>query len=587
MAEYAKTPLDLLHALLRNKWWALLVAFLVLTTFTVIAFVLPPVYRSTATILIEQQEIPQDLVRSTVTSYADQRIQIISQQVMTRSNLMRIVDTYKLFPDDRAKEPTEVIVEMMRDRIDLKMISADVIDPRSGRASRAAIAFNLSFEYQDPGLAQKVANELVSLYLNANLKRRTEMAAQTSSFLADETAKLAAQIGTFERELAKFKTENLAAMPDMSQVNVQLLERTERDLSDTETALAAVRERKIYLESQLAQFASRAFGGGDLADSADPAELLSRAKTQYVTLSSTYGNGHPDLVRLEKQIAALEATVGSGKANVELRQQLRSRLDKAEVELEQLRRLYSGSHADVIRLEKEVNQTRAELLKVAKESAETEAVLPGLESMNPAAVQLRTQLQATEIEMASLKEKQKALAAKFAGYEKRLTEAPGVERQLSALTRDYENAWTKYRELKAKQMEAELGESLETDRKGERFTLIEPPEAPGQPIKPNRIALLAIGLVMSLGAGIGVGVLAGALDGTVRGTAGVVAAVNVAPLAAVPQIYTVDDIRQARLRQFIISGVVVMAAAVTLAGMHLFFRPLDVLWFSILQRLGV
>src|SRR6202453_3025867 len=137
---------------------------------------LPATYQAAATILIEQQEIPQELVRSVITSYADERIQVISQRVMTTQNLLSLIERYDLYPDVRQKEPREVLLKDMRDDIGMKMISADVIDPRSGRPQQATIAFSVSYQNHSPDLALKVANELATLYLNENLTQRTQTA---------------------------------------------------------------------------------------------------------------------------------------------------------------------------------------------------------------------------------------------------------------------------------------------------------------------------------------------------------------------------------------------------------------------------
>src|SRR6202453_984553 len=154
-----------------------------------LAVLLPATYQSAATILIEQQEIPQDLVRSVITSFADQRVQIITQRVMTTQNLLQLIDRYQLYPDIRDKEPREVLLKKMRDDIGMHMISADVIDPRSGRPTQATIAFSVSYQSRSPDLALKVANEITSLYLNENLASRTQLGQQTSTFFSEEATR--------------------------------------------------------------------------------------------------------------------------------------------------------------------------------------------------------------------------------------------------------------------------------------------------------------------------------------------------------------------------------------------------------------
>ncbi|MGH8324479.1 MAG: lipopolysaccharide biosynthesis protein, partial [Steroidobacteraceae bacterium] len=157
----------------RHTFWIVAGAATVITL--LLAVFLPATYRSTATILIEQQEIPQEMVRSVVTSFADQRMQVISQRVMTTKNLLALIERYNLYPDIRESRPREVLLEKMRDDIGMHMISADVIDPRSGRPTQATIAFSVSYQSRSPDLALKVASELTSLYLDENLTSRTQL----------------------------------------------------------------------------------------------------------------------------------------------------------------------------------------------------------------------------------------------------------------------------------------------------------------------------------------------------------------------------------------------------------------------------
>ncbi len=162
----------------------------VLLAFAAAAVLWPPTYRSTGTILIEQQEVPKEFVRSAVTSYADQRIQVISQRVMTSANLLGIVEKYKLYPDKRDSDTRERLIDRMRKDIQLNMISAEVMDPAQGRATRATIAFSVSYDSRLPTLAARVANELTTLYLSENIETRKQLAADTAGFLLDETARL-------------------------------------------------------------------------------------------------------------------------------------------------------------------------------------------------------------------------------------------------------------------------------------------------------------------------------------------------------------------------------------------------------------
>src|SRR5579885_3671529 len=138
-----------------------------------LALLWPASYRSTATILIEQQELPSDLVRSTVTSFADERVQVISQRVMTTETLLGIIRRYDLYPKERSRETRDQIIKRMREDIAVKMISADVVDPRSGVPTKATIAFTVSYTNRSADEAAKVANELTTLFLNDNVDRKS------------------------------------------------------------------------------------------------------------------------------------------------------------------------------------------------------------------------------------------------------------------------------------------------------------------------------------------------------------------------------------------------------------------------------
>src|ERR1700678_1827749 len=166
-----------------------------------LAAFLPATYQASATILIEQQEIPQELVRSVITSLADQRVQVISQRVMTTQNLLSILERYGVDPEIRQKGPREVLRQRFRNEPGMQMISADVIDPRSGRPTQETIAFAVSYQNRSPELALKVASELTSLYLSENLTSRTQLSEQTSTFFTEQSTREATRIAELDKDL--------------------------------------------------------------------------------------------------------------------------------------------------------------------------------------------------------------------------------------------------------------------------------------------------------------------------------------------------------------------------------------------------
>ncbi len=581
MDQDVKTLHDYLSVIRRRKSQMLWAGLLILAASLAVAFGLPPVYRSTGTILIEQQEIPVELVRSTVTSYADERIQVIGQRVMTSANLLGIIDKYNLYPDERKREPAEVVVEDMRKDIKVDMVSADVVDPRTGRPTQASIAFTVSYESRAPQLAQRVSNELVTLYLNENLKTRTQLASDAAKFLAEEGRRLSEQIAELEKKLAEFKERNAGLLPELAQLNLQLMDRTDREVLEVERQISSLEERKILLHAQLAQVNPMEKLVAETGERIlGPADRLKVLQSQYASLTALYGPDHPDVVKTRKEMRALQAQVGGADASSDLQR----RLDGARAELAAASEKYGPEHPDVRRAQRSVASLERELAQASVRRGSARSSAP---PDNPAYVQLQAQVNAADTELKTQRSKREELKQKLTEYENRLTQGPQVEREYRALTRDYENAVAKYQEIKAKEMQAQLAESLETERKGERFTLIEPPMLPEEPVKPNRLAIAFLGLVFSFAGGIGGAAVSESLDTTVRGRAAVADLLGAPPLASIPRIET-DRERRRRNRRPVwwVLGLLVLLAAAALV-VHLFVMPLDVAWYVAMRRLGL
>jgi succinoglycan biosynthesis transport protein ExoP len=491
----------------------------------------PASYRSTGTILIEQQEIPEDFVRAAVTSYADQRVQVISQRVMTSSNLLEIIAKYNLYPDKRRTQARELIVADMRKDIKLDMISADVIDPRQGRATKATIAFAVSFENRSPQLAVAVANELTSLYLRENLESRKQQAAGTADFLTTEATRIGAQVKTLEQKIATFKNEHENSLPEYAQLNLQLASRAQDDLRELDGRLRSLDQQIVYLGAQLALISPTSLLYGDTGQrvlgTADQLKLL---KSQYAAAAAQYSDTHPDVVRLRREIEGIEKVLGS---QGEYRNTAR-RLEEARTALATASRTHTPEHPDIVRLRKLVTQLEVDLAKTPSSPATNNREAPD----NPAYIQIQASQQAAQTERASLLEQRAQLRARLVDLESRSAATPNIERDYNALLRELQGAQQKHAEVQQKQMEAQLASNLETERKGERFTLIEPPLEPQEPASPNRMLILALGVVLSLGAAVGLMLLLEALDTRIRGRDDIIALLSVPPLAVIPWVET-------------------------------------------------
>ncbi len=552
----------------------------ILTLSLLVALLIPPTYRSNATILIEEQEIPTELVRSTITTYAAQRLQMINQRVMTRANLEKIITKFDLYADDRKKMTSEEIIDQMRNDLQFAPISAEVIDPRTGQPSKATIAFSLSYDGRNPDLVQRVASEVTSLYLEENLKQRTQKTAETSNFLAEEAKHMAEYVSQVEARFADFKQQHIHSLPDQKEMNFQFRDRTENEISQIDNQVKSLEERKFYLEAQMAQVEPLSPVMSATGErSYSPNARLKSLKAEYTHLVSIYADKHPDVVKLRQEIDALTKEIGGGDDSAELARELQER----QQELATLSERYSGTHPDVVKLRKHVEK----LEQTVRQASARDAVRDAAEAKpdNPAYLALQIQRDTTVQEIASQRQRQQELRAKLNQYEKRLSETPDIERQYLELLRDYENASAKYRDLKAKELEANIAEQLEKKSKGERFSIIEPPMLPEKPVKPNRTAIGFLGFVLAVAGGMGYVLLAESMDKSVRGMKAVIALTGQAPLAVVPFLES-DDATKAKKRRWLIAFLIFLAIiALALLLIHWLWTPLDVLWFRGLRKM--
>jgi succinoglycan biosynthesis transport protein ExoP len=517
-----------LRAMRRRSLPMLICAAGVLTLFCLAAFFWPPTYRSTGTILIEQQEIPEDFVHSAITSYADQRVQVISQRVMTSSNLLDIISKYDLYPEARRTKAREVIVADMRGDIKLAMISADVMDPRQGRATKATIAFSVSFVNRSPQVAAAVANELTSLYLRENLETRKQQAEGTADFLSTEAARIGVQVTELEQKLADFKAKNANSLPEYAQLNVQLASRAQDDMRELDARMRALDQQIVFSGSQLAQINPTATLYGDTGQRVLGAkDQLKVLQTKYAAAIATYSDTHPDVVRLKGEIEGLEKELGS---QSDYRDSERE-LEQARTDLAVARQTHTDAYPDVVRLTDRVSQLEARLKKAPQTPA---TPVRGERPDNPAYIQIQANLEAAQSERTSLRAQRSQVHERLNELERRSATAPAIERDYTALMSDLTNAQKKHAEVQQKQMEAQLASNLETERKGERFVLIEPPLEPQKPVSPNRRLILALGAVLALGAAIGLMQLLETLDTRIRGREDIIALLTVPPLAVIP-----------------------------------------------------
>jgi len=572
---------DYLKILRRRSKFFIIPSVCIALLAVLLAVLLPSVYSSSATILIEEQVIPADLVRSTVTTYADQRIQIISQRVMTRSNLSKIIKKYDLYVEDRKDKALEVILEKMRERIEVNTISADVVDPRRGGApSQTTIAFTLAFNDESPVVAKKVANELVTTFLKENIKSRTLSAENATLFLSEATRRLKDKIQRMEQKLAVFKEENLNALPEITQFNRQEIIALNSRLLNLDSQERSLNERRFYLQGQLAQIDPNALAvnaaGNRVFDIKDRLQIL---ESEYPSLLSTYSDSHPDVLATKREIKSLRKQLDE---NVDINH-LNAELTEKKTKLASLLKKYSAQHPDVHSLSKQVEIIKATMVEAQKSVVVSSSLKPD----NPAYITMMSQVEAVNTELKSVGYTRDKMHQKVKELKRLVRKAPLVEKEYRDMVQELDNTNLRYREVSSREMEAEISQHLELERKGERFTLIDPPQEPLKPVSPNRPAILLLGFILAIGAGVAAVAGGEAVTPYVYNENIVAEMLGVAPLISIPYLENKQEYEASKRNKNIAFASVFALIVILTALLHFLLMPLDVFWYKLLRVINL
>jgi len=519
---------DYLDIIRRHKKLVIFPALLLILVTTAVTLLLPATYKSSGMILIESQEIPSDLVRSTVTSYADQRIAVIKQKLMTTAKIMPIIKKYNLYVDEQKKSPPSVLVEIFRENTFVEMVEANVTDPRSGRTRRASIAFNVSFMDQNPQLAQKVANELVTEFLNENVKVRTARASETTSFLKEEGDKYQRKIQLIEKKIADFKEEFNDSLPELLPYNLSMVENLQAELTEGQNQIMILKDQVMTMSLELANLNAFSPSMG-LQQPISSGQQLAIAKSEYAILQGKYSENHPDIKRLKRQIETLEEELATDTSD--------KKIEKSQYK-------------------------------------------------SPLYLKINSKIDSTEREIKRLFSRKSDIRKKLEVFEKRVAETHQVKRAYDDLIRDYDNNLAKYKELRAKELQASLAQNLEAENKGESFTLIEPPLVAIKPEKPNRPKIFIMGVIASIGVGLGLALLFDMLVGGVRGYNEIGRILGASPLVVVPLLTskkeTLKKVRNRYKRVYWLTASMVVAVI----AFHFLVMDLEIFWFKLLRKIS-
>jgi len=566
---------------IRRRKKAFIIAFLLIFIIGVsIALLLPPIYTSEAMIRIEDQEIPENFIKSTITDYAEERIEKINQQILSRPKLLEIIDKFNLYPDIRdKKDPTE-LVKIMRKDIGLKKIEARWQSKHEGRPIAATVAFTLSYDGKDPVKVQEVAHKLSILYLEEDIKKRGNLAAGTTDFLKVELRRLGTEISRQEQIISDFKQNHLRELPDDRGYNLQRVERIERELDKSDNKLQLLEERRVLLQSQLINVEPLTpiiISGENLA--LNPAERLKKLRLELVSLQSIYSAKHPSIKSKKRQIAELEKKVLKSDDSVEKVKKLK----QLEVKLASASAKLGPKHPDVKAIKSEIAILRKQVDNLVSENVM--AKVSEEKPDNPFYITLKTQLETIEMQIKALHEDRLKLESDMEEYQIRIENAPIVEKELNVLKRDYDNLKRKYADISNKLMSSELVQEMEGKEKGDRFNITSPAYLPIEPSKPNRLMIIVLSFALAIGISTALVAFQEYIDDSIKTSNQLKQLTNFPVFSTISYIENDEEKRKKRVKILIWAGAAVFSVAIALLIVDQFFMELDQVWEAVVARI--
>jgi polysaccharide biosynthesis transport protein len=480
------------------------------------SWLLPSTYRSGTLILVEQPSVPEKYVVSNIDSDIQQQLDSITQQILSRTRLLRIIDSLGLYAQDRSHKSPDDLVEKMRKDIEIELSHGD---------DRKLSAFNIYYASRDPKMAQAATAELASLFITENLEQRQKRSENTTNFLEDQLDQARAKLAAQEAKLRVFKDQHLGELPTQTQSNLQILTGLQNQVQANQDSLNRAKQQNTYLESLINQY--RAMDRSSKPGESGPAGLaaidkeLDKLKAQLADLTSHYTDKHPDVRKTKEQIA---------------------------------------------RTEKMRERIVAEMNSPATNSDPEPAATSPLDPKSAPLLELESQLKANRLEIANREAEIKDEQGKISQYQGRLNMAPVMEQQFADITRDYDTSKADYEALLAKKNQSEMSTDLEKTQQAEHFRMLDPPNLPVRPYKPNRLMLcgagLAVGLVLGGGFAFGQEKLSGKLysEGEIK---------RVAPfevIAEIPPIESVEEELSHRRGAWIAGAAAVVVVGFILLG---------------------
>jgi polysaccharide chain length determinant protein (PEP-CTERM system associated) len=528
-----------LEVVRRRRVLAILPCLFVLAAAASMAFFLPSLWTAKATLLVNRQEMPEALVRSTVSTDPEARLLTLTYETLDTPRLTKIIQDNDLYPALRRSKPATEVVERMR-----KDIKIDIPEERErrGRESRSLV-FTVGYTATDPAVASRVTNTLASLFSAENRRLREQSAVGATEFFETQLKELRTRLAGQEQRITAYKEQHLGELPEQREVNVRALERLQQQLQLAHENHRRASERRQMITQSLndLDLATAMAGSGNtglsmnVAPGETAAARLSILRNELAAMQTTYSDKYPDVIQMKEQIRLLERRVSE---------------EEKKVAAAAASPKTAGGAATPSR------QTRDLRLAV----------------QNPYVLSLMQQLDQASVEAKASSDEIGNVNRQLAVYQRRLEMTPKREQELALITRDYESTREMFRSLLAKRGEADIAADLEQRQKGETFRVIEPATLPERPTGPNRIRLLLVGVALALGAaGVAV-ILAEQVDTSYRRAEEVRATAGVPVLSTIPRIVTEADrlstLRHRRLAAAAVAGGLLLVVGTSFIVAH-------------------
>jgi len=443
----------LLAVIARRRWWVLLpAAGAVFATFIALSF-LPQKYSSEALLLVVQQQVPQRYVLPTTTTDIREALQATTQEVLSRTRLLGIIDEFSLYPKEKKRLSPEALLERIRHDINI-----EPLESHSVQRPNDVNSFKISFLADDPQLAQQVTSKLTSLFIQQNTETREHQATTTTNFLSEQLEATKTKLAEAEEQVRTFKMHHLGELPEQQTGNLAILSGLQGQLQNATISLSRAQEQRQYLESLS--------GYRALMAQSD----LTRLQSERTTLLSLYTPRYPAVIRINEKIAETEALIA----------------------------MLTPSSA-----------SPHETPSTPTDAPTKPATLPR-EDMTVG--QLRSQLESNRLEIANLTKEESQLKMTIQQYQMRLNQTPVREQELTAILRNYELLKQDYADKLGKQMESQMAGNLEKRQEGQQFRLIDRPSLPTVPSSPNRMKISLGGAAAGIGLGLALALLMEMMD---------------------------------------------------------------------------